>query len=116
MKRLLLLLTLLVFSFSGLVSHAQKIKIPCPTTLNSISDCPDTGCGTVDPHLNRQKNMTSLDGEGSPILFPVSRSATPARRSKRWAKARRLLWSQTQSRFERAAKNRVIVAIDSSGH
>lgn len=27
MKRLLLLLTLLVFSFSGLVSHAQKIKI-----------------------------------------------------------------------------------------
>lgn len=42
MKRLLLLLTLLVFSFSGLVTHAQKIKIPCPTPLNSISDCPDT--------------------------------------------------------------------------
>jgi len=47
MKRLLLLLTLLVFSFSGLVSHAQKIKDPCPTTLNSIIDSP-----VVNQHSN----------------------------------------------------------------
>jgi hypothetical protein len=73
MKRLLLLLTLLVFSFSGLVSHAQKIKVPCPTTLNSIADCPDTGCGNVDPHLNRQKNLASLDGEAEPMTIQEMR-------------------------------------------
>lgn len=59
MKRLLLLLALLAFAST---SYAQKIKIPCPTSLNDINDCPDTGCGTVDPHLNRQKNIRSLDG------------------------------------------------------
>ena len=63
MKRLLLLLTLFVFSFSGLVSHAQKIKVPCPTTLNSISD----------PHLNRQKNIPSLDGEAEPMTIQQMR-------------------------------------------
>ena len=93
MKRLLLLLTLLVFSFSGLVSHAQKIKVPCPTTLNSIADCPDTGCGNVDPHLNRQKNLASLDGEAEPMTIQQMRNlpdpvpgfkvGTTARKSKR---------------------------------
>jgi hypothetical protein len=63
MKRLLLLLALLAFGSFNSVSYAQKIAIPCPTTLNDISDCPDTGCGNVDPHLNRQKNIRSLDGE-----------------------------------------------------
>ena len=73
MKRLLLLLTLLLFSFSGLVSHAQKIKIPCPTNLNSIGDCPDTGCGNVDPHLNRRKNIPLFDGEAEPMTIQEMR-------------------------------------------
>jgi len=35
-----------------------KIAIPCPATLNSIRDCPDTGCGgSLDPSLNKQKNI-----------------------------------------------------------
>jgi hypothetical protein len=36
-----------------------KITVPCPDTLNDINDCPDTGCGSVDPHLNHQKNIPS---------------------------------------------------------
>lgn len=36
---------------------AKKIAITCPTALNHISDCPDTGCGkSLDPLLNQQKN------------------------------------------------------------
>lgn len=43
---------------------AGKISIPCPTQLNDITDCPDTGCGpSLDPLLNKQKNIRSLDGE-----------------------------------------------------
>lgn len=61
MKKLLLLLALLAFGSFNSTSYAQKIKIPCPTTLNDINDCPDTGCGTVDPHLNTQKNVTVGD-------------------------------------------------------
>jgi hypothetical protein len=35
-----------------------KIAVPCPSTLNSITDCPDTGCGpSLDPNLNTQKNI-----------------------------------------------------------
>jgi hypothetical protein len=37
---------------------AGKIAVPCPTTLNDITDCPDTGCGpSLDPNLNKQKNI-----------------------------------------------------------
>jgi hypothetical protein len=36
-----------------------KSNISCPTTLNSITDCLDTGCGLLDPNLNRQKNIRS---------------------------------------------------------
>jgi len=32
--------------------------VACPSTLNSIQDCPDTGCGgSLDPNLNKQKNI-----------------------------------------------------------
>jgi len=30
--------------------------------LNSIQDCPDTGCGNVDPNLNKQKNIRTDSG------------------------------------------------------
>lgn len=40
---------------------------------NDINDCPDTGCGNVDPHLNRQKNIRSLDGEAEPMTIQQMR-------------------------------------------
>lgn len=73
MRKLLLLLTLLVFGAFGFVSHAQKINVPCPSPLNSIVDCPDTGCGNVDPHLNRRKNIASLDGDAEPMTLQQMR-------------------------------------------
>ena len=43
-------------------AFAGKRAIPCPRTLNDITDCPDTGCGpSLDPYLNRQKNIRSDD-------------------------------------------------------
>ena len=57
MKRSLMILLLIVFVFSS-ISVAQKAKVPCPRRLNSIRDCPDTGCGpSLDPNLNKQKNI-----------------------------------------------------------
>ncbi len=70
MKRLLLLLALLVFAST---SYAQRIRIACPTTLNDINDCPDTGCGNVDSHLNRQKNIRSLDSEADAMTIQQMR-------------------------------------------
>ena len=37
----------------------KKTTINCPATLNSINDCPDTGCGLLDPNLNKQKNIAT---------------------------------------------------------
>ena len=73
MKRLLFLLALLEFCSFTSVSYAQRVKIPCPTTLNDINDCPDTGCGNVDPHLNRQKNIRSLSGAAEPMTLAQMR-------------------------------------------
>ena len=73
MKRLLILLALLAFSSFDSISYAQKINVPCPSPLNDITDCPDTGCGKVDPHLNRQKNIRSLDGEAEPMTIQQMR-------------------------------------------
>src|SRR5712692_2564282 len=77
MKRSLMVFLLVVFVFSS-ISVAQnrhrprrarararvaaagpgKIAVPCPSPLNSIQDCPDTGCGpSLDPNLNKQKNI-----------------------------------------------------------
>ena len=43
---------------------AKKIEIVCPTVLNDIDDCPETGCGkSLDPLLNQQKNTTQGDPE-----------------------------------------------------
>jgi hypothetical protein len=73
MKRFLLPLALLAFGSFNSTSYAQKVKIPCPTTLNDINNCPDTGCGNVDPHLNRQKNIRSFDGEAEPMTIQQMR-------------------------------------------
>lgn len=74
MKRLLLLLILLAFGSFASISNAQKIKIPCPSPLNDITDCPKTGCGTVDPHLNRRKNIRSDDQTAEPMTIQQIRN------------------------------------------
>lgn len=57
MKRSLMTFLLMVFVFSS-ISVAQKSKVPCPSRLRNILDCPDTGCGpSLDPNLNKQKNV-----------------------------------------------------------
>jgi len=51
-------------------STGKKIAIACPNTMNDIGDCPDTGCGpSLDPLLNKQKNIRSLDGEAEPMTI-----------------------------------------------
>ncbi len=75
MKRILTLVLLVFFILSSLgsISDAQrsrrrtrtpratgKVAVPCPATLNDITDCPDTGCGpSLDPNLNKQKNIAT---------------------------------------------------------
>jgi hypothetical protein len=73
------LLAVFVFSSIGAAQHRHrhgagrpqapaaaaegKIAIDCPSTLNSIQDCPDTGCGpSLDPNLNKQKNIRTKAG------------------------------------------------------
>src|ERR1044072_4070995 len=47
-----------------------KISVPCPTQLDDITDCPDPGCGpSLDPFLNRQKNIASMNGEADPMTL-----------------------------------------------
>lgn len=65
MKRRILVFTFLVSVLAVVfipISDAQKIVVPCPSQLTKIQDCPLTGCGTVDPHLNRQKNIHDVGG------------------------------------------------------
>lgn len=51
-------------------SAGKKISITCPTKLNDINDCPDTGCGpSLDPNLNKQKNIPSLEGEAEAMTI-----------------------------------------------
>ena len=75
MKRNLIVVLLLIFAFSSISQAKQpkprkhkttrtaaasggKSAVPCPSTLNSITDCPDTGCGpSLDPNLNKHKNI-----------------------------------------------------------
>ena len=81
MRRTLTALILLVFAFTS-ISDAQRrrrrprhprttttattgagtVNVPCPSPLNSIQDCPDTGCGNLDPNLNKQKNIRTDSG------------------------------------------------------
>src|SRR5260370_32903540 len=43
-------------------TSAGTVNVPCPSPLNSIQDCPDTGCGNLDPNLNKQKNIRTDSG------------------------------------------------------
>src|SRR5216683_5979607 len=80
MKRSLIATFLLIFAFTS-ISDAQRrrrprhphntttattgagtVNVPCPSPLNSIQDCPDTGCGNLDPNLNKQKNIQTDNG------------------------------------------------------
>jgi hypothetical protein len=77
MKRNLIVALLLIVAVSS-VSDAQRrrsgrrkprhttsstatggmVNVPCATNINSISDCPDQGCGgSFDPNLNQAKNI-----------------------------------------------------------
>ena len=82
MKRIGILFTVILISLSLFAPLAEakrkrrstatgkKIAIPCPTTLNAIGDCLDTGCGpALDPNLNKQKNIRSLDGDAEPMTI-----------------------------------------------
>lgn len=56
-------------------SPGRKVAIPCPETLNDIGDCLDTGCGpSLDPNLNKRKNIRSLDGEAEPMTVQQIRN------------------------------------------
>ncbi len=47
-----------------------KVAVKCPSTLNDITDCPDTGCGpSLDPLLNKAKNIPSFDGQGETMTI-----------------------------------------------
>lgn len=75
MKRRLTITFLLLFVLSAITFSATgdakprkktsapsgKVTLPCPTALNSITDCPNTGCGLLDPNLNKRKNIRSDD-------------------------------------------------------
>lgn len=86
MKRIGILLALIVLSLSLLAplseakrakkkSTGKKIAITCPGTLNDIGDCPNTGCGpSLDPNLNKQKNIRSLEGEAEPMTIQEMRN------------------------------------------
>lgn len=66
MKRILIALLPLMFVFTSVAAQKTTIKCPPQSKLKDITACPDTGCGTVDPHLNEQKNIRSDDQEPVP--------------------------------------------------
>ena len=50
-------------SFAAFAPPSGKIAIKCPSPLNDITDCPDTGCGpSLDPLLNQAKNVRTVGG------------------------------------------------------
>ena len=72
MNRVLLLLLTSILATSHVGTHrrgqgkarSKKAAHPCPH-VNTITDCPDEGCGgDFDPELNKQKNIHS-DDQGS---------------------------------------------------
>lgn len=86
MKRISVLFAVLILSLT-VVPHlcqakrtkkkstGKKIAVTCPQTLGDINDCPDTGCGpSLDPNLNKQKNIRSLDGEAEPMTIQQMRN------------------------------------------
>src|SRR5258708_7268216 len=45
-----------------------KVNVTCPTAQElkaGIKACPDTGCGLVDPLLNKQKNIENGDPQSA---------------------------------------------------
>lgn len=84
MKRTLTLLAFLLGLTLPLVNaNAQKKKIDCPPqgTLDAqgITACPDTGCGTVDPLLNTQKNTVEGDPDTATNLTFTKFAKLPKR-------------------------------------
>ena len=59
MKRIILVATLLFTSVLGSIAQKTDMKCPPRSKLKDITACPNTGCGSVDPHLNGQKDIRS---------------------------------------------------------
>ena len=57
MKRFLIATFLLVWATSPIAAQEEAVK--CPAKLETIEDCPLTGCSgsKIDPRLNAQKNI-----------------------------------------------------------
>lgn len=73
MKRFLIATFILALACGSVV--AQKIAVPCPSPLKKIGDCPDTGCGpSLDPHLNRAKNIESDDQKAEAMTIQQMRN------------------------------------------
>jgi hypothetical protein len=66
MKRILVAVFVFVFACGSMLAQKETMKCPPKTKLTDITKCPDTGCGTVDPHLNEQKNIRSDNQEPVP--------------------------------------------------
>jgi hypothetical protein len=63
MKRILIAGLLLAFGCSSISAQKKDIACPPPDELTDITACPITGCGVVDPNLNKQKNIRSNNQE-----------------------------------------------------
>src|SRR5215471_18534586 len=61
MKRILTAAMLIIFACGHMLAQKKTIKCPAKSKLTDITKCPLTGCGTVDPLLNEQKNIRSDD-------------------------------------------------------
>jgi hypothetical protein len=59
MKRILMAILVLMFVSGSIAAQKTTIKCPPRSKLKNITACPITGCGSVDPHLNEQKNIRS---------------------------------------------------------
>src|SRR3989442_11045558 len=65
MKRIILVATLLFTSVLGSIAQKTDMKCPPRSKLKDITACPNTGCGSVDPHLNAQKDLRN--GPQTPV-------------------------------------------------
>src|ERR1051326_76480 len=90
MKRFFSTVLLIAFSVSFLSADpvkkakkkqppSNKIEVPCPAVLNNIKDCLDTGCGkSLDPLLNKQKNVTEGDPDTAEVMTFTKFAKLPA--------------------------------------
>ena len=60
-------------------AEGGKKPIACPSPLNDINNCPDTGCGgSLDPLLNTQKNTAQGDPKNAKDITFADFAKLPA--------------------------------------